>query len=226
MFEQLSLENVSILTYLIAFFFGILVCATPCVYPVIPAMIGYFGGSKTTSKRDAFFNALTYVLGLSLVYSALGAFAALSGGLFGVLQNSIAVRIIVANIFILMGLFMLDVFSLPQVNFFQNMPIKNSSRTSAFLMGGLSGLIIGPCTTPVIGSILAYVAARQNVFLGITLLFVYALGMGTPLLILGLFVGILKKLPKAGIWMVKIKKVFGLLLIAGAEYLLLGASQI
>ena len=222
MFLDIPLDQVSILTYLLVFAAGILISFTPCVYPIMPVIIGYLGGAEITSRKESFLRAVSYVMGLALVYSALGAFAALTGTIFGKIQSNFWVALIVANIFIIMGLFMLDVFKMPQFAFTKNISIKGKSGMfGAFLLGAVSGLVIGPCTTPVLGGILAFVAAKQKIFLGISLLFTYALGMGFPLLILGAFVGLLKKMPKSGPWMVRIKKVFGLILIAVGEYFLI-----
>ena len=222
---QFSLENISLLTYLAVFSFGVLICFTPCVYPIMPVIVGFIGGSEVKTKTQAFLRSLSYVLGLALVYSALGAFAALTGELFGSLQHSFLVRLIIANVFILMGLFMLEVFSMPQFSFAGN--VRNDDKKGllgAFFTGAVSGLVVGPCSTPVLGGILAYVAGKQNIWLGISLLFTYALGMGLPLLILGVFVGLLKKLPRSGQWMMKIKKLFGLILIGAGEYFLIGGG--
>ncbi|MBU4479262.1 MAG: sulfite exporter TauE/SafE family protein [Candidatus Omnitrophica bacterium] len=223
MFGHFSLENISALTYLLAFGFGMFICFTPCVYPVMPIIIGYIGSSELKSKKEGFQRSAAYVLGLACAYSVIGAAAALSGSLFGVFQSSFWVNFIVGNVFIVMGLFMLEVFHLPQLAFSRQAASFNTKKfTGAFMAGAVSGLVVGPCTTPVLGGILAYVAAKQNVFLGITLLFTYALGMGFPLLILGTFVGLLKKMPRSGQWMLRIKKIFGLILIAAGEYFLIG----
>lgn len=222
MFWHFSLENISILTYVIAFFFGIFICFTPCVYPVIPVIIGYLGAAEIKTKKEGFLRSLSYVLGLAVVYSLLGAVIAFSGGLFGIFQTNFWVNLIVANVFIIMGLFMLDVFQMPQFSLLQKIPAGKAGIGSAFFMGAVSGLVVGPCTTPVLGAVLAYVAAKQNLVLGISLLFTYALGMGFPLLLLGTFIGLLKKLPRSGFWMLRVKKIFGLLLIAAGEYFLVG----
>jgi thiol:disulfide interchange protein DsbD len=222
MFE-ITLENISLLTYVIVFVSGVLICLTPCIYPILPVLVGYIGGSEINSRKQGFIRSLSYILGMAIVYSALGAIAAFTGSLFGAFQNSFWLSIVVGNVFIIMGLFMLDVFHFPQISFLKSDNIKNTSGAGgAFLLGAVSGLVLGPCTTPVLGVILTYVAAKQNLFLGTTLLFTYALGLGLPLLILGTFVGMLKKMPKSGIWMVRIKKIFGLLLIGAGEYFLLG----
>jgi len=222
MFE-ITLENISSLTYFIVFVSGIIICFTPCIYPILPVIVGYIGGAEIKTKREGIVRSLSYVLGLALVYSVLGAVAALSGSLFGTFQNNFWLNLFVGNVFIVMGLFMLDVFNLPQISFYKPGRMKNASGIgSAFMIGAVSGLVLGPCTTPVLGVILTYVAAKQNLFLGVTLLFTYALGMGLPLLILGAFVGLLKKMPKSGSWMIRIKKIFGLLLIGAGEYFLIG----
>lgn len=222
MFE-ITLENISLFSYLIVFLSGVIICFTPCIYPILPVIIGYIGGADIKNRKEGFFRSLSYVLGLSLVYAALGAVAALSGSLFGAFQNNFWLNLFVGNVFILMGLFMLDVFSFPQISFVKSTSMKNASGIGgAFFIGAISGLVLGPCTTPVLGVILTYVAAQQNLFFGITLLFTYALGLGLPLLVLGVFVGLLKKMPKSGVWMQRIKKIFGLLMIGAGVYFLLG----
>ncbi|MFH1063311.1 MAG: cytochrome c biogenesis protein CcdA [Candidatus Omnitrophota bacterium] len=220
---QLSPDNISIFTYIAVFFFGMLICFTPCVYPIMPVIVSCIGTSELKNKTEILLRSLSYVLGLALVYSALGAVAALSGELFGSFQHSFWIRFTIANIFILMGLFMLEVFKMPQVSFAGKIRnLDKSGMAGVFLTGALSGLVVGPCSTPVLGGILTYVASKQNIAVGISLLFTYALGMGLPLLVLGLFVGLLKKMPRSGEWMEKINKLFGLILIGVGEYFLLG----
>jgi cytochrome c-type biogenesis protein len=222
---HLSGDNISILTYIAVFFFGILVCFTPCVYPIMPVIVSFIGTAELKNKTEVLLRSLSYVLGLALVYSALGAVAALSGGLFGSLQHTFWTRFIIANIFIIMGLFMLEVFVMPQFSLAGK--IRNQDKHGIFgalLTGAISGLVVGPCSTPVLGGILTYVASKQNIAVGITLLFTYALGMGLPLLVLGVFVGVLKKMPRSGEWMKKINKLFGLILIGVGEYFLLGGG--
>lgn len=219
MLEHVSLENISLLTYGITFLIGLFICFTPCVYPVIPLIVGYLGGAKLKDKKEAFFRSLSYVLGMAGVYTVLGIFAALTGKLFGVIQHQEWVTLITANVFIGMGLFMLDVFTFPQATF---VPAAGFGKGGAFVLGAFSGLVVGPCTTPVLGALLAYVGSKQNIWIGSSLLFTYALGMGFPLLLIGTFIGLLKKLPRSGAWMVRVKKIFGLLLIAGGEYILVG----
>ncbi|MBU1043731.1 MAG: sulfite exporter TauE/SafE family protein [Candidatus Omnitrophica bacterium] len=222
---QVLSDNISIFTYIAVFTFGVLICFTPCVYPIMPVIVSCLGTANLKSKTEIILISLSYILGLAIVYALLGALAALSGELFGSFQHSFWTRFIIANIFILMGLFMLEVFRMPQFSLLGKIKSTDKSGAAgAFLTGALSGLVVGPCSTPVLGGILAYVASKQNIGLGISLLFVYALGMGFPLLILGIFIGLLKKMPRSGQWMEKIKKLFGLMLIGVGEYFLLGGG--
>jgi cytochrome c-type biogenesis protein len=94
------------------------------------------------------------------------------------------------------------------------------------ILGAVSGLVIGPCTAPVLGVLLGYVAIKTNLFLGMSLLFVFAFGMGTLLIIVGTFAGAIASLPQSGKWMVKIKFVLGLILIGAAEYFLYTAGTL
>ncbi|MBA3247581.1 MAG: sulfite exporter TauE/SafE family protein, partial [Pyrinomonadaceae bacterium] len=128
---------------------------------------------------------------------------------------------------ILLALSMLDVFQLPTPQFLARWSPQRKGRgyLSALLIGASSGLLVGPCTAPALGAALAYVGARGSVLFGASILFVFAFGMGTLMIALGTFGGALASLPRAGEWMVKIKKVFGIGMLLIAEYLLLQAGQ-
>jgi len=212
----------------IAFLAGVLTSFTPCVYPLIPITVGIIGAKGSTSKLRAFYLSALYVLGLALVYASLGLFAALTGKLFGQISTNKWTYLIIGNVFLFFGLAMLDVFSL-QFSFLQKFfPSSKGAGggLTAFIFGGVSALVAGPCTTPVLGSLLAYAASRQNTLLGFSMLFVFALGMGLLLMIVGTFTGVLTSLPKSGGWMVAVKKGFGFLMIAIGEYFILKAGQL
>ncbi len=212
----------------IAFLAGVLTSFTPCVYPLIPITVGFIGARSSASKTRGFYLSLLYVLGLACVYAALGAFAALTGKLFGQIGTSPWTYLFVGNLCLLFGLAMLDVFTI-QFQFLgagqQRLQPSGGSLT-AFLFGGCSGLVAGPCTTPVLGALLAFVASRQNVALGIGMLFVFALGMGTLLVLVGTFTGLLSSLPKSGMWIVRVKKIFGFFMIAIGEVFIIKAGQL
>ncbi|MEI6125920.1 MAG: cytochrome c biogenesis protein CcdA [Pseudomonadota bacterium] len=222
------LQGAPALALLVAFAAGVLTSFTPCVYPLIPITAGFIGAKSTQSKQQGFILSVMYVLGLALVYASLGVFAALSGKFFGQISTSQWTYLIVGNVFLVFGLSMLDVFTL-EFTFLQKInlsPKASKGWITAIVFGGVSALVAGPCTTPVIGALLAYVASRQNIVLGFFMLFLFALGMGFLLIIVGTFAGMLSTLPKSGAWMVKIKKTFGCFMLLLAEYFILKAGQL
>ena len=236
MFEQLvqylalHLKDSLILAPLIAYLGGVLVGFTPCVYPVIPVTVAVIGARSAHSRTRSFLLSLFYVLGIALTYTALGGIAAFTGKLFGQIQSNPWTYFIVANICILMGLSMLEVFTLrihaPEaISRFQTRK-KTEGCLSSFLLGILSGFVLGPCTTPVLTVLLTYVASKQNPLFGMMLLFLFSLGIGTLLILIGTFTGFLTRLPKSGAWMAKISHAFGWIMIGVGEYFLIVAGTL
>jgi thiol:disulfide interchange protein DsbD len=227
---SLYLETSVFLAFLAAYMGGIVISFTPCTYPLIPVTIGFIGVQGSSSRLRGFMVSLFYVIGLATTYAALGAAAALSGRIFGQMQTTPWTYFIMANLCLVMGLSMLDVFniSIPVPRKLMNMTNQNNKKgfLNSFLIGAVSGVVIGPCTAPALGVLLGYVAVKTNVLLGMGLLFVFAFGMGTLLIIVGTFAGIIAALPKSGKWMIKIKFVSGLILIGAAEYFLYIAGKL
>lgn len=221
------LNGSSLMAYVIAYISGIFVSFTPCIYPVIPVTVAFIATQSAGSRTRAFFLSLFYVLGTSFTYTLLGSVAALSGQLFGQIQTNPWTYFIVANICILMGLSMLDVFTLPlPQSFTTGSAGPRKGFVGAFILGAAVGIVLGPCTAPVLGALLSLVATKQNLTFGMSLLFSFAFGMGTLLILLGSFTGLLASLPKAGGWMVRVQKIFGWGLIAMGEYFLIKAGQV
>lgn len=223
-----SLQGSFLIPFLVVYLGGVLVSFTPCVYPVIPITVAYIGSQGAASRRRALLLSVVYVTGMSLTYSGFGAMAALSGRLFGQLQASPWVSFAVGNLCLLMGLSMLDVFTLPVRPPAWVGRIRIGERlkgaTGGLLMGVTAGLIVGPCTAPILAVLLGYVAARQNVPFGMGLLFVFSFGMGTLLILLGTFSALLAGLPKSGMWMERVRKILGWILIGSGEYFLIQAG--
>ncbi|MFZ5800187.1 MAG: cytochrome c biogenesis protein CcdA [Candidatus Omnitrophota bacterium] len=224
------LQSSSLLAYVAVFIGGLLISFTPCIYPVIPVTVGVIGSQAMAKKRThIFLLSLLYALGIATTYSAFGAFVALTGKVFGQLISSSPVTyIIVGNICILLGLSRFEVVSLPFLNFgrgFLGINKKKTGLLGIYFLGLVSGLVVGPCTSAVLGAILAYVALKQNLLFGITLLFTFAFGMCILLIILGTFSGFLAALPKAGSWMRRVERFFGWVLIALGEYFLVIAGK-
>jgi len=233
MFENLTsgldtyLRGSMLLALLSSYIGGVLVSFTPCMYPLIPVTVSFIGSQGRGSRMNGFLLSSVYVLGTSLTYMVLGSIAGLTGSFFGAIQTSPWTNLVVANIFILMGLSMLDVFFIPLPRFF-NSPMFTTRRKGmlgALLLGIASGIIMSPCSAPVLAVLLSYVATKQNIVFGMALLFVFAFGMGTILILLGTFTALLTSLPKSGSWMVRIQKLFGYIFIAVGEYFLITAGK-
>jgi cytochrome c-type biogenesis protein len=227
---SLYLKDASILAFPIAYIGGIFISFSPCVYPVAPITIAFIGAHSAGSRWKGLWLSLIYVLGMACTYTVLGGVASLSGRLFGQIQTNPWTYFFLANICLFMGLSLLGVFSpaFTTPAFLAGLQgrEKPGGAVGSFLVGALSGLVVGPCTAPVLAVLLSYVAARQNAIFGMSLLFVFSLGMGTLLLLLGTFAGLLSSLPRSGPWMVRINRLFGLVLLAMAEYFLINAGML
>lgn len=231
MVEQLAAQFEShlghsfLLAYAAAYLAGVLVSFTPCVYPVVPITAAVIGAQGGVSAGRGFALSLSFVLGLAVTYTAIGMFAALTGRLFGSIQASPLTQGALGILFILMGLAMLEVFHLSLERFMPR-PRAGAGRkgiVGSFAIGLTSGFLLGPCTAPVLAVILGVVAARQSVFFGGSLLFVFSFGVGTLLILVGTFTGILAGLPKSGAWMTGVKKISGVVLLAAGAYFLYSA---
>ena len=221
------LQSAPLLAYVVVFVAGVLTSFTPCVYPMIPITVGYVGGHSGASKERGFLLSVSYVFGVAVTYSTLGAFAALTGRMFGEISTNPVVHFVVANICILLGLSMLDVFVLPVPSFATKLQPKTRGKglIGAFAVGWAAGWVAAPCAAPVLGVLLAFVATRQRILFGMSLMFVFAVGMGALLVLVGTFAGLVGALPKSGAWMAKIQKGFGWVMIAAGEYYLVQAGR-
>jgi cytochrome c-type biogenesis protein len=218
-----ALHGSKYLAFVLVFAGGLLSSLTPCVYPMIPITIGVIGGQKQGDRFHSFFLSIFYVLGIAIIYTALGITAVASGSLFGSISSNTWVLFAVANICLLFGLSMFDVFTIniPFLSNIRSGKAKGGSFLGVFFMGLIFGLVASPCTAPVLGVILAFVSTTHSYFYGGSLLFIYALGLGTLLIIIGTFSGVIQRLPKSGKWMVYIKKIFGVIMLGMAEYFLI-----
>ncbi|MFY9550182.1 MAG: cytochrome c biogenesis protein CcdA [Thermoanaerobaculia bacterium] len=205
---------------LILFGTGLALNLTPCVYPVIPLTVSFFGGQAHGQNRRTFLLAAIYVLGMATMYSALGVAAALSGRLFGAALQSSWVLGLVALALVALALSMFGLYDLRMPTFLMQKAGARQGVLGAYAMGLLVGVVAAPCVGPAILALLAFVATTQNAGLGFLFFFVLSLGLGFPFLFLAAFSGKIAALPRAGAWMEGVKKIFGWVLLAMAAYFL------
>jgi thiol:disulfide interchange protein DsbD len=201
-FVQTVGEKGLFLTFLLIFLGGLALNLTPCVYPIIPITVGYFGGQAEGRKGGIVAHAILYVLGMAVTYSALGVIAAMTGSLFGTALQNPVVLIAIALVMIVLALSMFDLY------------------LGTIFMGLTVGLVAAPCIGPFILGLLTYVGEKGDVFLGFLMFFVLALGLGIPFVFLAVFSGSINKLPRSGSWMVWVRTIFGFILVAMAIYFL------
>ncbi len=214
-------------TVIAAFFVaGLLLAFTPCVFPMIPILSGIIVGSgEKIEKSRAFILSLSYVLGMAITYALAGVAAGLSGKLLSVALQNPWVLGGFALVFVILSLSMFGFYELQLPNSIQSKfndasnKVKGGSTFGAFTMGALSAVIVGPCVAPPLAGALLYIGQSHDVVLGGSALFAMALGIGVPLMLIGTSAGAL--LPRAGGWMDAVKKVFGVLLLGVAIWLVM-----
>ncbi len=204
---------------LIIFVIGIGLNLTPCVYPLIPITISYFGAQVSNTKGGKILMALFYVIGMSVTYSVLGLVAALTGGVFGSLLQSPVVIGILVLIFLALALSMFGLYEIKIPQSLANFSGKNrQGYLGTFVMGLTVGFIAAPCIGPLVLSLLVYVGQVGSPLLGFVMFFVLSMGLGVPYIFLAIFSSSITKLPRSGEWMEGVKIIFGLMMIGLALY--------
>lgn len=196
----------------VIFLGGLLTALTPCVYPLIPITVSVFGAKQAESRGKAVLLTSAYVVGMGVVFSTLGVVAALSGKVFGSVLGSNYFAYGLAAFLLVLAASMFGAFemTLPSSLTTRLNTVGGAGLVGAFLMGSVSGFLAAPCTGPVLTGVLAYVSKTQDPVIGAVLLFVYALGIGVPFFLIGVFA---MKLMKSGEWMEWVKSGFGIALI-------------
>ncbi len=211
--------------YLYVFLGGIALSFTPCVYPLLPVTAGYIGINAGGSKLKGFFLSFIYVTGLAIVYAGLGLAAALTGKMFGRISTHPLTLAAAGVMFIVFGLAMFNVFALCFPSIEKSIVFEKKGIFSIFILGMISGLVASPCVAPALGAILVYLATGKNVVYGMTLLLVFAYGMGLTLILAGIFSTVLLHLPKFGRWMLIVEKMCASVLIAVGVYFIFSAIR-
>jgi len=219
-FEELRAKGFA-LAYLGVFAAGFLTSLTPCVYPMITITVGIFGAREAQSRVRAFGLAWMYVLGMVVMFSALGVVFALSGRASGsgfLLANpAIVIPIVVLYIALAASMFGFFEINLPSGLATRLSTVGGKGTLGAFLMGLVGGITAAPCTGPMLAGLLAFIATTRSVALGVTFMTTYALGMGVLFLLIATFA---LSLPKSGPWMELVKAIGGIALLAVGFYFL------
>jgi thiol:disulfide interchange protein DsbD len=224
------LKDASFWVVIVSFFgFGLLLSLTPCVFPMIPILSGIIVGaggknSHKVSHSRSFMLSLAYVLGMAATYAAAGIAAGMTGTLLSAALQNPWVLGSFALVFVVLSFSMFGFYELQLPTFLQSKMseeaghLKGGSLPGVTAMGALSALIVGPCVAAPLAGALLYIGQTGDAVLGGVALFVMALGMGAPLLAVGLSAGSI--LPRTGPWMESVKKAFGVILLGTAVWMI------
>ena len=229
--QRLSESPISALPFL--YLAGVLTSLTPCIYPMIPITAAIVGGANADGTRPPMARTLlltlSYVIGLATVYAGLGVLAGLTGTMFGTVSTNPWLYFAMANLLLLSALAMLDVIPI-------RLPAALAGRAAtagtggrmggAFVMGAMSGLVAAPCGAPVMAAVLTWVTRTGSGVLGFVYLLAFSFGMCTLLVVVGLSSGAVARLPRAGAWMVQVKRFFALVMLGVAEYYLIEMGKL
>jgi len=226
--EVLTKES-SFFILLLFFIFGLLLALTPCIFPMIPILssiiVSQAGKDKTPSKWQAFFTSMIYVLAMALTYTIVGVIAGLAGADIQAAFAKPWVIVLFALVFVALAFSLFGYYEIGLPASWQSKLTKvsdNAQSKGGFLgtaiMGALSALIVGPCVAPPLGGAILFISQSGDAWLGGWALFVMSIGMGMPLLLVGLGAG--KFMPKPGGWMTRVSEIFGVLMLAMALYML------
>jgi thiol:disulfide interchange protein DsbD len=219
--EGLRLDAGLWLTLLAIFMGGLALNLTPCIYPLIPITVSYFGGRSQTIRGMVIIHGLLYICGLAVTNSLLGLTASMSGGLLGAALQNPVVLALVAGILVFLALSFFGLWELRLPSGLTRLASRNfGGYFGTFFMGLTLGIVAAPCLGPFILGLLSYVGQKGDPLLGFIYFFVLSIGMGLPLAVLAVFSGTIKMLPLSGEWMVWIRKLLGWVLLGMAGYLL------
>ena len=215
-------KNGILITFLLIFLGGLALNLTPCVYPMIPITISFFGNLKAEKPSVILGRAVAYVVGISITYSSLGVTAALTGKILGSSLQSPLVLIGISLVLVILSFSMFGLYEIQAPSWLLNKIASTSTQgwLGALGMGLVFGIVAAPCVDPFSIGLLTFVAAKANPFLGFIMFFTLSLGLGFPYVWLGFFSNELQRLPKSGMWMIWVKKVFGLILLGMPLYFL------
>ncbi|MBT8348226.1 MAG: protein-disulfide reductase DsbD, partial [Sulfurovum sp.] len=218
----------SIFILLLFFIFGLLLALTPCIFPMIPILssiiVSQQGGNEKPSVAQAFFTSLVYVVSMALTYTAVGIIAGLVGADIQTAMQNPWVLTIFAGMFVALAFSLFGYYEIGLPASWQSKLTKVSDDAQGkgilgtAIMGLLSALIVGPCVAPPLGGAVLFISHTGDAFLGGAALFIMSIGMGMPLLLVGIGAG--KFMPKPGGWMTIVSQVFGVMMLGLGIFML------
>jgi thiol:disulfide interchange protein DsbD len=217
-----SPEKSVLYLFILAFLIGLITSFTPCVYPMIPITLGILQTQASGSVLRNFMLSVSYVLGISTIYAFLGYLAATTAIMFGQWLANPWLIFFIILFFIYLAFSMFGFYEIKMPRFLtkrENVSVKGSYFYS-YLFGLISGTVASPCLTPSLAIVLSFVAKAGSPVIGFFALFFFSLGMGILLILIGTFSASLSILPRAGMWMIEIKKFFGFVLLFMSIYFL------
>lgn len=208
------------LVLVLVFLGGLVLNFTPCVLPMIPINLAIIGANGSNTKRQGFIRGMVYGLGMMLTYGLLGLLVVMGGAKFGYLNSSSVFNLLVALVFVILGLSMLEVFNIDFSQYQNKFNVHKMQGTwviVALVMGATSALLAGACVAPVIIGMMLFASQLFNTgnYWGLILPFVFGMGMALPWPFAGWTIGVL---PKPGKWMVRVKQIFAIFIFGGALY--------
>lgn len=213
---MISEKSSALVSCFAIFFLGILMSLTPCIYPMIPITVGILQTTAGTSLLRNFLLAGSYTLGIATTFASMGLLVAAGGAHVGGLLGNVYFVLLFVAFLAYLAFSMLGFYDMHVPRFMQSNRDHsvNGSFPAAFLFGVISGSVASPCLSPGLALLLGIVGKLGSSLLGFAYLFVFGLGIGTPLLIIGTFSNSLNVIPRAGLWMMEVKKLFGIMLLA------------
>jgi cytochrome c-type biogenesis protein len=222
----MNLSDNLLFNYVVAYLSGLAVSFSPCVYPLMPVTAGIIASVNTIgTKVRGLIISLVYVCGLAVTYSSLAVFAALTGKVFGQFQHQPFVYLFVGVVLLMFALSLFDLIRFPDFGGTIQKRMRGKGLVAIFFLGMTTGLAVSPCTAPILGTLLFFVASRQNVVYGASLLFIFAYGVGTSLILVGTFSGMVSNLPRSGPWLIRVKQFCGAVILLIAGYFFLKAGR-
>jgi thiol:disulfide interchange protein DsbD len=208
------------LAYIALFILGIGLTLTPCVYPIIPITVGYFGAQGGSSVKRQWLLAMFFGGGIAISYASLGTFAAFSGAIFGAILQKWWVLVLLAGLCVAMGLNAFGMFEIRMPSKLMGLSGTRGGLLGAGMMGLTMGIAAAPCLAAFVVSLLAFVGQKGDPFLGFTMFLALGSGLAIPFVVLGFFSGNMQRLPSSGAWMVYVRRLMGSLLFVAALYFL------